>query len=110
MAVIGAARAFEGPILQALVPGLVPAPLFPRAYALSASATQTATILGPPLGGFLYVAGPSAVYGPAGGLFLAAQFCMAAIRMRWVPPPREPVEVVPMSPFLITASCRQPWG
>ena len=93
VAVTGAARAFEGPIMQAIVPGLVPGPLLPRAYALSASATQTATILGPTLGGFLYVAGPSAVYGSAGGLFLTAHLCMAAIRMRWVPSPREPVSL-----------------
>ena len=93
VAVTGAARAFEGPIMQAIVPGLVPGPLLPRAYALSASATQTATILGPTLGGFLYVAGPSAVYGSASGLFLAAHLCMAAIRMRWEPPPREPVSL-----------------
>jgi MFS family permease len=93
VAVIGAARAFEAPTLQALVPGLVPGSLLPQAYALSAAATQTATIVGPTLGGFLYVAGPSVVYGSAGGLFLAAQFCMAAIRMQWVPPPREPVSL-----------------
>ena len=72
VAVAGAARAFEGPIMQALVPGLVPGPLLPRAYALAASANQTATILGPTLGGFLYAAGPSAVYGTAGGLFRLA--------------------------------------
>jgi MFS family permease len=93
VAVTGAARAFEGPIMQALVPGLVPVPLLPRAYALAASANQTATILGPTLGGFLYAAGPSAVYGTAGGLFLAANLCMAAIRMQWVPPKREPVSL-----------------
>lgn len=93
VAVTGAARAFEGPTMQALVPGLVPVPLLPRAYALSASANQTATILGPTLGGFLYAAGPSAVYGSAAGLFLAAQVCMAAIRMPWDPPPREPVSL-----------------
>ena len=53
VAVTGAARAFEGPIMQALVPGLVPGPLLPPAYALSASANQTATILGPTVGGFV---------------------------------------------------------
>ena len=91
VALTGAARAFEGPLMQALVPGLVPGPLLPRAYALAASANQTATILGPTLGGFLYVFGPSAAYGPASGLFLMASLCMAAIRMRWIPPRREPV-------------------
>lgn len=43
---IGAAKAFEGPTTQALMPGLVPAELFPRAAAWSASAFQTAIIIG----------------------------------------------------------------
>jgi len=93
VALTGAARAFEAPIMQALVPGLVPGPLLPQAYALSASANQSATILGPTLGGFLYVIGPAAVYGPAAGLFVAASLCMAAIRMQWAPVKREPVSL-----------------
>jgi MFS family permease len=93
IAVTGAARAFEGPMLQALVPGLVPGPLLPQAYALAASANQSATILGPTLGGFLYAIGPAAVYGPAAALFLTASLCLAAIRMQWTPARREPVTV-----------------
>ncbi len=93
VAVTGAARAFEGPIMQALVPGLVPGPLLPRAYALAASANQSATILGPTLGGFLYALAPTAVYGPAAALFLTASVCMAALRMQWTPAKREPVSL-----------------
>ena len=48
------ARAFEGPSLQALLPGLAPGPLLPRVAALSASVFQTAAIVGPSAGGLLY--------------------------------------------------------
>jgi len=91
--VSGAARAFEGPTMQALVPGLVPAEFIPRASAWSASANQTASIVGPALGGLLYAAGPTAVYGTAAVLFLAASGFIAAIRVTRLPVPREPVSV-----------------
>jgi MFS family permease len=91
--VSGAARAFEGPTMQALVPGLVPQELIPRAAAWSASANQTASIVGPALGGLLYILGPTVVYLTAGGLFLAASGFMVAIRAVRVPRLREPASV-----------------
>ena len=91
--VVGAARAFEGPTMQALVPGLVPALLIPRAIAWSASAHQTATVLGPALGGLLYTAGPTAVYATASILFLAASFFVAMIRIEPMPMNRELVSL-----------------
>ena len=91
--VVGAARAFEGPTMQALVPGLVPAPLLPGAIAWATSANQTATILGPALGGLLYAAGPTTVYATAGGLFLGASLFVAGIRIERAPPMREPVSL-----------------
>ena len=89
----GAARAFEGPTMHALVPGLVPPELIPRASAWSASANQTASIVGPALGGLLYALGPTAVYATAGLLFLAASGFIAAIRVSRPPQRREPVSV-----------------
>ena len=91
--VVGAARAFEGPSMHALVPSLVPGPLIPRAAAWNASAHQTATILGPALGGLLYAAGPTTVYAAASGLFLGASLFLALIRIEWVRPKREPVSL-----------------
>jgi MFS family permease len=91
--VVGAARAFEGPTMQALVPGLVRASLLPRAVAWAASANQTATILGPALGGLLYAAGPAVVYTMASGLFLSASLFISGIRMERTPPVREPVSL-----------------
>jgi MFS family permease len=89
----GAARAFEGPTMQALVPGLVPQGLIPRASAWSASANQTASIVGPALGGLLYALGATVVYATAGVLFLAASCFLTSIRVVTLPRPREPVSV-----------------
>src|SRR5262245_42400122 len=46
----GTARAFEIPTMHALLPGVVPTSLLPRAIAASASAQQTAVICGPSIG------------------------------------------------------------
>jgi MFS family permease len=74
-----------------LVPGLVPAPMIPRAMAWSASAHQTATILGPALGGLLYTGGPTMAYGTASLLFLGASSLIALIDIERLPPNRQPV-------------------
>jgi MFS family permease len=91
--IAGAARAFEAPTIHALVPGLVPALLIPHAMAWSASAHQTATILGPAIGGLLYTAGPTAAYGTASILFLTASLLIGLIRIERAPPNREPVSL-----------------
>jgi MFS family permease len=91
--IAGAARAFESPTLQALIPGLVPVPLIPGAMAWSASAHQTATILGPALGGLLYTVGPTVPYATASVLFLTASSLISVIRIERVPPNREPVSL-----------------
>lgn len=80
VACVGAARSFENPTMAALLPGLVPASLFPRAAALSSSAMQTAVIVGPALGGLLYAAGPTAPYACAASLFLLAGVLSTLIR------------------------------
>jgi MFS family permease len=79
--VIGVAKAFEFPSLQALLPGLVPVSLYPRAMASSASAMQSAMIMGPALGGFLYVAGAWVVYAVSGVLYLAAAYLMWRLKI-----------------------------
>ncbi len=93
MFIVGAVHAFEGPTMQALLPGLVPTQLFPRVAAWSASAMQTASILGPALGGILYVAGAAAVYETAGALFLAASLFLALIRVERLDTKREPTSL-----------------
>jgi MFS family permease len=89
--VFGAARAFEMPALQALLPGLVPESMLPRAIAGSASANQAATIGGPALGGLLYAASPTVAYATCGVSFLLCAVCIGRIRARRVARERAPV-------------------
>jgi hypothetical protein len=91
-AVLGAVRAFQMPAQQALVPLLAPPALLPRAMAFSSAGLQGAIIAGPALGGFVYVAGASVVYGLCAALFvLASALCL---RIRHAdPPPGEPLSL-----------------
>ncbi|HSG34656.1 MAG TPA: MFS transporter, partial [Sphingomonadaceae bacterium] len=67
---LGIARAFAGPALSALAPNLVPREILPNAIALSSIAWQVGMIVGPALGGYLYVIDSALPYGVALGLFL----------------------------------------
>ncbi|MBE7181767.1 MAG: MFS transporter, partial [Terriglobus roseus] len=84
VALVGAARAFENPSNQAIVPSLVPEQSVPQAIAWSSSANQTASILGPALGGLLYVAGARVVYATAGALFVVAAILFFGVQL-WRP-------------------------
>jgi MFS family permease len=79
--VAATARAFELPTLHALLPGIVPVVLLPRAIAASASAQQTAVICGPSLGGLLYGLGPAVVYAACTAIFVAAIVLIALVRI-----------------------------
>lgn len=87
---ISVAKAFESPSLQSMVPALVPPNLLPRAMAVNGSALQAAMIMGPAVGGFLYVAGPQIVYAVAALLYLVSVTMMAQLRYEHAPPKREP--------------------
>lgn len=91
--VIGAARAFEAPTLHAIVPGLVPPELFSRAIALSASAHQTAVIVGPAIGGLIYLAGPTVAFATCSAFFILASVFVALIRIERPPAKREPLNI-----------------
>ena len=89
-AVVGACRTFENPAMAALLPALVGPALLPRALALSASAMQTATIVGPALGGLLYLAGPDAAYGVVALFYAGASLLVRSLTMAATAPKREP--------------------
>ena len=91
VALIGAARAFENPTTTALVSDIVPRAQVSRAMAWLVSATQTARIVGPALGGFLYVIGPSTTYLTAAVLFVASGLSTALIRTGKTARTSEPV-------------------
>ena len=88
--IISTAKAFESPSLQSMVPALVPPSLLPRAMAVNGSAMQAAMIMGPALGGLLYVAGPGVVYAVAAVLYLISAVMVSRLRYEQAPPKREP--------------------
>jgi len=90
---LGAARVFEGPTMQALLPTLVAPELIPTAAAWSASAMQTAFIVGPALGGLLYAAGPTTVYATSTILYLTASTLVSFIRSTHDASRREPISL-----------------
>jgi MFS family permease len=87
---ISTAKAFESPSMQSMVPALVPPALLPRAMAVNGSAMQAAMIMGPALGGLLYVAGPGVVYAVAAVLYLISTVMVSQLSYEQAPPRREP--------------------
>ena len=83
--VIGAAKAFQLPAQQSITPLLVPASLLPRALAFSSAGMQAAIIAGPAIGGFVYVAGATAVYASCAALFVLAGALVLALRYEHEP-------------------------
>ncbi|GAA4769419.1 MFS transporter [Novosphingobium ginsenosidimutans] len=58
----GAARVFIGPAISSIVPNVVPADILPKAVATGSIAWQSASVLGPALGGFLLARGDALPY------------------------------------------------
>jgi MFS family permease len=88
---LGTVKAFQMPASQSLAPLLVPPAMLPRALAFSSSAMQASIIVGPALGGFIYVAGADAVYAVCAALFALGFALMLRLRYEHQPPPKEPV-------------------
>jgi MFS family permease len=79
----GIVRAFNGPASQAFMPLLVPSEHFPNAVAWGSSSFQTATIVGPAIGGLLYgwTGSPTPVYAFAAVIYLTALALMSLVRI-----------------------------
>ncbi|HKT75390.1 MAG TPA: MFS transporter, partial [Sphingobium sp.] len=78
-AVVGIARAFNGPAYGALAPNLVPRDVLPNAIAISSVVWQAGMIIGPALGGYAYAVAPWAAYALSSALFACALFGMLLI-------------------------------
>jgi len=76
---LGTVKAFQMPAQQALTPLLVPASVLPRALAFSSMGSQAAIVMGPALGGFIYVAGAASVYACCAALFLTSGILIAGV-------------------------------
>jgi MFS family permease len=79
---LGIARAFEYTTFQTLLPALVTKETLPAAIARNASVRQFAIIVGPVLGGFLYIIGPGVVYISGACLFFLAAAMLATLRVQ----------------------------
>ncbi len=77
----GVARVFVGPAMSAIAPNIVPPAALPQAIALNSIAWQSASVIGPAVGGLLYAQSPSSPYWAA-----AALLALASIAISFVPP------------------------
>ncbi len=82
LSLTGATRAFSGPAVASFLPFLVVRERFPSAVAWSSSASQTATVLGPALGGLIYLAGAPAAFAASSLVSLLVAASMVSIRTR----------------------------
>jgi MFS family permease len=80
MSVYGANRAFWMPASQAMTPNLVPVEAFPSAIALNSMLFEAGVIVGPVLGGLLYLIGPFVTYCTVSVLLLVALGLMSTVR------------------------------
>ncbi len=86
----GTGRAFYMPASNALAPNLVPAEVFPNAIAWNTSGNKTAQVVGPALGGMLYLLGPEVVYGTGAVTFVLAAITTGMIKTRTHRDSKEP--------------------
>jgi len=98
LSVFGATRAFWGPAMQAMLPGLVARERFPKTVALNSMLFQLASVAGPVIGGFLYLAGASVVYGCCAIMYAGTLVLMLMIRADTRP--KAPPEAGGMRQFL----------
>jgi MFS family permease len=77
---LGAGRALGWPARQSFLPLLVPQGSFAQAISWNSAAFQTATILGPALGGLMYLLGPAVVYATCSITMFAMAVAILGIR------------------------------
>jgi MFS family permease len=95
-ATTGVASAVGSPASRALPPALVPTEILASAMALRSTGIQGAVVVGPAIGGLLFVVRPELVYAVAAGLLLVCLICTLGLHERGIvervavtePPPR----------------------
>lgn len=105
LVLFGSARAFMMPATQAVLVNMVPKESFSRALALSSSSSHVAIILGPTLGGLLYIFGPKAVY-----LISSSLLVLSVILMRATTPAPQIVNREPASLHTLLEGLRFVWS
>lgn len=92
-ALLGATRAFEMPATQALLPNLIAPNQLSRAVALMASAREATVIVGPALGGVIYLIGATTLYSASVACFLMSFLVLLNLRYEYKAPARAPVSL-----------------
>ncbi len=87
---LGSARAFGQPAGQSFLPQLVSSERFPQAVAWTSSSRQSAVIIGPALGGFIYIWGPTAAYSVCLFFYVATSLAIATLHTSSQPRLRDP--------------------
>jgi MFS family permease len=92
---LGVVRSFNFPATRAIIPEIVPEEHLPNAIAWASTTFQSATILGPSIGGVIYAIskGPLGVYATSIALSAAAMFSILGVNPVTKPRPREPVSM-----------------
>ncbi len=80
LVLFGSARAFMVPASQAIVVNMIPPESLGRALALNSSSFHFAVIIGPALGGLLYLIGPGVVYAVVAALLELSLLLMLLTR------------------------------
>jgi MFS family permease len=94
VAALAAASGLEQPSRAALLPTLVPRPLFPSAVALHGTFQNAGWVLGPVLAGFAIEAGGvAAAYAASAGLVAASLASLSGVRAPGAPEERRPVSL-----------------
>lgn len=93
ISVMGVGRAFYQPASNALVPNLVPVTHFPNAVAWNTGVNKVSSVIGPAVGGGLYLLGPEVVYAVAATSFVIGTALTLAIRTRTQRTGREPISI-----------------
>jgi MFS family permease len=94
--IVGTGRAFEQPSLQSVLPNIVPAAILPRAIAGSTSASQSAIVAGPALGGILAGLSPTLVFSVCAAIWLSAGLVMLGIVLERTIARRTPIDLKTM--------------
>jgi MFS family permease len=100
----GIFRAFMNPAAKSLIPNLVPERELSSAVALSSSSWELAIIIGPALGGLLYVFGAEVAYGAA-----VALFALGALSAALIPRPAQRRVPEPATWRSLSAGVRYIW-
>lgn len=87
----GIARGFAGPANQAMAANIVSREQFSRVVGMSSSTGQFATILGPALGGLLFIGGPWVPFAVSSVFFFTASVLNLMVRRRGEGAARAPV-------------------